>query len=166
MTVIEWEFWAGNAGTGTQPVNLTGTAITGSPPTSGPAQLSGSVGCAANDAACCEDQYPAYHGQTPEQATTAADNLVKPVACLSITFMATQKPWTQWVTSLSIQVNGLPTGLMGIRLNLQIPAVKLLLVTGSPWATACGTMFRMAVSHRLPISIPNKATTWNTAVAQ
>ena len=69
------QFWAGNAGTGTQPVNLTGTAITGSPPTSGPAQLSGSVGCAANDAACCEDQYPAYHGQTPEQATTAADEL-------------------------------------------------------------------------------------------
>ena len=69
------QFWAGNAGTGSQPVNLTGAAITGSPPTSGPAQLSGSVGCAASDAACCEDQYPAYHGQTPEQATTAADEL-------------------------------------------------------------------------------------------
>ena len=84
------QFW-GNAGTSSQPVNLTGTAITGSPPTSGPAQLSGSVGCAASDAACCEDQYPAYHGQTPEQATAAADELGQTVV-LKHHFLATQNP--------------------------------------------------------------------------
>ena len=69
------KFWDGNSGTTTKPVNLSGTSITGTPPTSGHSMLSNSTGCSLGDAACCENQYSGYHGQTPAEATAAATEL-------------------------------------------------------------------------------------------
>ena len=69
------KFWAGNDGTNTKPVDLSGATITTSPPTSSHAMLSGSSNCGAGDPACCRDQYTGYHDQTPADAEDAADLL-------------------------------------------------------------------------------------------
>ena len=69
------KFWSGGSGDGSQPVNLSGTDITASPPTSGSSMLDGSESCSANNPACCNPQYPAYHNQTAAQASAAANLL-------------------------------------------------------------------------------------------
>ena len=66
------KFWNGGSGDGSNPVNLTGTNINASPPTSGNPMLDGSESCSANNPACCNPQYPAYHNQTAAQASAAA----------------------------------------------------------------------------------------------